>query len=553
MPKFLLTSLLCFVFCASSSAQVSGDGQFGCPDRTQFFARPSLEFVRISREAIEQWQSRPSLSFTGFDEARYGFQQVVIYASREEIQQGEEADPDPLYRLALAIHLSGTRGERWYQMVQSQGSTETAQTASPDELLHLQANANMINGQPADEDQQSSTLGDMAPLLSIRPATPIASVPIFLFDFGYRAAGAEAAQVVSNRLLLDLRTAKPQISKAVQCLPPIPQAACDVPGEPRAGSDNLQCSWDTSAGDFRCTLSSPFGGQFASRSASKDFYLLSSRPAFPQWYTSQTPPDLRALALQLSRTGDTTASNIMVPQLGPMTLLGRFKDLQPGSEALIFGSPGAGPSVNARLWLAIVAAQGVAISSIPKWVLSGEKTDEGEAPVGYTPSAANDRYRTSSLEDRPGFHALEAVLTSDAASSANANHDSPESSHVVYWIGVEAMNGKLISSAVRVASDGSTYGSCAADSHDGTAISIEQQSGMAAATVHVRPPDALVQSSNPGESNIPSGCVWIGGLYWKPGSGFQVRKLDQDCDAGMPLVSIGEDGQITVKDSAPDQ
>jgi hypothetical protein len=124
----------------------------------------------------------------------------------------------------------------------------------------------------------------------------------------------------------------------------------------------------------------------------------------------------------------------------------------------------------------------------------------------------------------------------------------------VYWIGVEAASGKLVSSAVRVASDGSTHESCAAGSHDGTAISIEPQGGMAAATVHVRPPDALVQSSSAGDPNIPSGCVWIGGLYWKPGTGFQVRKLDQDCDAGMPLVSISDDGQITLKDGeAPEQ
>ncbi|HET9791040.1 MAG TPA: hypothetical protein VFR08_07040, partial [Candidatus Angelobacter sp.] len=319
MLKFLLTSLFCFVY-ASSMAQAPGDGQFGCPDRTQLFPSPSFEFVRISRAAIEQWQALPSLTFTGIDEARYGFQQVVIYASREEIQQGGESDPDPLYRLVLAIHLSGTRGELWYQLVQIQGTTETAQTATPDELLHMQANANMIGGQPADEDQQSSTLGEMASFVSIRPATPVASLPVFLIDFGYRAAGTEAAQVVSNRLLLDLRSAKPQISKALQCLPAVPQASCDVPGEPMAGYDKLRCSWDTSASDFRCTLSSPFGGQYATRSASRDFYLLSSRPAFPQWYTSQTPPDLRALAIQLSRTGDSTATNIMVPQLGPVTL-----------------------------------------------------------------------------------------------------------------------------------------------------------------------------------------------------------------------------------------
>ena len=552
MPKFLLASILCFVLYASSMAQAPGDGQFGCPDRSQFFSRPSLEFVRISRAAIEQWQALPSLTFTGFDEARYGFQQAVIYASREEIQQGGESDPDPLYRLALAVHLSGTRGERWYQLVQIQGTTETAQTATPDELLHMQANSNMIGGQTPDEDQQSSTLGEMASFVSIRPATPVASVPIFLIDFGYRAAGVEAAEIVSNRLLLDLRNAKPQISKALQCLPPVAQAACDVPGEPMAESDKLRCSWDPSANDFRCTLSSPFGGQYATRNATRDFYLLSSRPAFPQWYTSQTPPDLRALALQLSRTGDSTASNIMVPQLGPVTLLGRFKDLQPGSETLIFASPGAGSSINARLWLANVSAQGVAVSSINKWILSGEKTDETDVPAGYTPIAGNDRYHTTALEDRPGFHALEAVLTSDSASSATSNQDSAGASHVVYWIGVEAVNGKLVSGAVRVASDGSTYGSCAADSHDGTAISIEQQTGMAAATVHVRPPDALVQSSLD-DSNAPSGCVWIGGLYWNPGSGFQVRRIDQDCDAGMPLVSISEDGQITVKAESPDQ
>jgi hypothetical protein len=552
MPKFLLTSLLCFVLYASSMAQSPGDGQFGCPDRTQFFARPSLEFVRISRAAIEQWQTLPSLTFAGFDDARYGFQQVVIYASREEIQQGGESDPDPLYRLALAVHLSGTRGDRWYQLVQAQGTTETAQTATPDEVLHMQAGANMMVGQPTDEEQQSSTLSDMASLVSIRPATPVASTPVFLIDFGYRAAGVEAAQVVANRLLLDLRNGKPHINKALQCLPALAQSGCDVPGEPTAGYDKLRCSWDTSANDFHCTLSSPFGGQYASRSASKDFYLLSSRPAFPQWYTSQTPPDLRTLAVQLSRSGDNTANNIMVPQLGPVTLLGRFKDLLPGNETFVFASAGAGSSINARLWLATVSAQGVAISSINKWILSGEKTDEIDVPAGYTPVAGNDHYHTMALEDRPGFHALQAVLTSDAASSANAGQDS-SASHVVYWIGVEAVNGKLVSSAVRVASDGSSYGSCAVNSHDGTAISIEQQTGMAAATVHVRPPDTLVQSSSAGDPNVPSGCVWIGGLYWKPGTGFQVRKLDQDCDAGMPLVSISEDGQITVKAESPDQ
>ncbi|HEX5433733.1 MAG TPA: hypothetical protein VFY05_05815, partial [Candidatus Angelobacter sp.] len=306
--------------------------------------------------------------------------------------------------------------------------------------------------------------------------------------------------------------------------------------------------------DFRCTLTTPFGGEYASRTATRDFYLLSARPAWPSWYTAQTPPDLRSLAVQLS-SNPGSAANIMVPELGPVTLIASYKDVSPGITALIFSSPGAGPTVNAHFWLVTISSRGtMAIQSIEKWVISGEKSDESAAPAGYTPEVRKDEYRTMPLEDRAGFHALQVVMTSDA--EAGAEQGSSQPVHVVYWIGVEAANGKLISSAVRVASDSSTYGSCAADAHDGTAISIEQQGGMAAATVHVRPAAFSAREMAPPEpddAEVPAGCVWIGALYWKPGIGFRVRKTDPDCDAGVPQVSITEDGQISIKDSDDQQ
>jgi hypothetical protein len=332
----------------------------------------------------------------------------------------------------------------------------------------------------------------------------------------------------------------------VQCMQAQPDGAgvCDAPD--RTLYDNLRCAWEAVNGDFHCAMTSPFGGENSRRSARRDFYLLSAKPALPDWY-AQSPPDLGALAIQLrNQTG--AVSSVMVPGLGPVTLLARYKDLLPGSEAFIFASPGAGAKVNAHLSLVIVSAQGrAAVERVPTWVLSGEKTDESPRPRGYTPLPVNDVYRTAPLEDRAGFHAFRTVLTSN--SNAAADQPSSGPTHVVYWIGVEAVHGKVVSSAVRVASDGLSAATCAQEVHDGTAISIEPQQGMAAATVHVRPPDlpgeAAAQPDE--ESEAPSGCVWIGALYWKAGAGFQVRKVDEDCEAGMPQVTITEDGRIAVK------
>ena len=540
MPKYrfvFLVFLLSIVAVCAAAAQSGGDGQFGCPGRTQFFSKVDLQFAPVGQDAIEQWQARPALAFDGFDEKRYGFRQVAFYRWREPLQAQTDnggsgtADADSVYRVQLAVRLMGARGDQWFELNSANG-----EKATPDELLYMEAGADA----GGDEEQAAAAI---AQTFSIRPATPDPALPLFLLDFSY---SSPATGPVVNRLLLDARPGSPQISKAVQCMQGQPDAGgvCDVAD--RTVYDNLRCAWEAATGDFHCAMTSPFGGGNSGRIARRDFYLFSDKPALPDWY-AQSPADLGALAIQLrSQTG--TASGVMVPGLGPVTLLARYKDLLPGSEAFIFASPGAGAKVNAHLSLVIVSAQGQPIvGRIPTWVLSGEKKDESPRPRGYTPLPVNDVYRTAPLEDRAGLHAFKAVLTSE--SNAAADQPSSGPTHVVYWIGVEAVDGKVVSSAVRVASDGLSAATCAQEVHDGTAISIEPQQGMAAATVHVRPPDlpgeAAAQPDD--ESEAPSGCVWIGALYWKAGSGFQVRKVDEDCEAGMPQVTITGEGQITVK------
>jgi hypothetical protein len=537
MPKYnsaCLLSLLALILCLPARAQ-SGDGRFGCPARTQLFEHVDVEFTPLNEDAIELWKNRPGLAFEGFDEKKYGFRQIAFYRWREPLQQDGDS-PAPVSTASLAVRLVGSRIDQWFEWRQSPSVSDSSGSATPNDLLSIQAD-------PGNESPEQ--LADtVAQTFIIRPATTDPALPLFLLEFGYSGSNG----TVVNRLLLDGRSGSPQIGKAVQCLEAAPAGgACDV--LTRAGSDNLSCAWEAASADFRCSRTSPFGDN-SPRMSRAAFYLFSAKPAALDWSAAQTLPDVGELAVELSKSR-APANAIMVPDLGPVTLLARYKDLLPGDEVFLFASPGSGATVNAHFSLVRVSAQGRAtVQDIPKSVLSGEKTDESQRPVGFTPVPGNDRYRTMPLADRPGFHALEAVMTVDSA----AEQQPPvEPTHVVYWIGIEAVGGKLVPSAVRVASDGLSYGSCAQEAHDGSAISIEPQQGMVAATVHVRPPD-IPANTTPQEaeqSDTLSGCVWIGALYWKPETGFQVRKVDDECASGVPQVSISEDGQIAVKTIPP--
>lgn len=545
MPKhtFACLALIAAVLCCSAATAQTGEGQFGCPAGARFFPNADLQFAPMDQDAIEQWRVRPALAFSGFEEQKYGFHQIAFYRWRAPLQSESQSDDDAaeaasgsIYRVQLAVRLMGAHADAWFEL-----HPASPQESAPDDLLYLQTAADAGTDQDPDATQEQAA-DELAQSFLISPATPDTGLPLFLLEFSFNN---EPAGTVSNRLLLDVRNGRPHISKAVQCMESEPAGGvCDAPE--RTTSDKLHCEWESSSGDFRCAIISPFGAG-AARLATKDFYLFTEKPAPADASASLGEFNLATLARQVSRGQTELAPGVMVPELGPVTLLARYKDLLPGTEEFVFASPGAGAKFNAHFTIVTVSSDGrTNLQSIPKWVLSGEKTDERERPRGYTPLPVEDRYRTLPLEDRPGFHAFEAVLTAAPSTASDQPVSAP--THVVYWIGVEAVDRGLVTSAVRVASDGSSTASCAT-LHDGTAILIEPQQGMAAATVHVRPSDmpgaAATESGDEGEA--PSGCVWIGGLYWKPAGGFQVRKIDEDCEAGIPDVAITEDGQITVK------
>lgn len=538
-----LLYLTLFLLPVPCFAQTNNVGQFSCGDRQRAeLSNANVKFAELtSPDSIKQWKARPVLVFDAFDAAKYGFARAEFYSwhvpvpGREGYDQGAVgASTD---RLALAVRVLGTHGDHWFELGQPEDPSAG--------LLYIQQRIDNESddnpGDTAQPDHPGSGRDEMSAWLKLQAATPDAKVPLFHLSFWHKDSGMYNVDSFASQLLLDLRSGSPKIAKALGCseFEPI-GGACSARDQAAEGNDTLECHWDPTSNDFRCTMTSPYGGPHAVRNAQMDFYLLSDKPAKISIEHTELLPDLGLLAQRIREEPDVPARGILVQGLGPVTLLQRFKDLLPDAEVFVFASPGAGDIWNSHLSLVTVSSAGkVDVQSISKWGISGEKTDESEAPKDLVPLSAKDSYSIHLLEQRPGFRAFDAALT--------ATPGKPEVDHVLYWIGLEAVEGKLVASAVRVATDGYVYGGCGTEYREGTATSIRKKAGIAEATLRVQGQfNPEYNEPYPGEG---ANCVWTSLLHWKPGAGFRARKLGEDCKAAHQEVTITEDGAATGKDA----
>jgi hypothetical protein len=534
-----------FLIATPCFAQTEALGQFSCDqDQRASLNQTKLKFVELaSPDAIKLWKTRPVLVFDGFDPAKYGFTRAEFYRwhlpvpGREGFDQGALGQSTD--RLALAIRVLGSRGERWFELVNLEDAANG--------LLYIQQRlGDESDGNTAESVQPASpapALDQMAAWLNIQAATPDARLPLFSLTYWHKESGMYQVETFTNHLLVDLRNTSAKIGSALSCREFEPLGgACSAQDEANSGSDRLQCQWDADAADFRCTMTAPFGGANSARTAQKEFYLVSGKPAKGTLDHGDFLPDLGQFALRLRENSDAPAKGILVTGLGPVTLLQRFRDLLPDAEVFVFASPGAGGVWNAHLSLVTVSSSGnPEVQSISKWGIAGETTDESEAPKDIVPITAVDTYRTHILEQRPGFRAFDAVLTSIPGQ--------PELGHVLYWIGLEAVDGKLVASAVRLATDGYANGGCGQEYREGTATSIRKKPAVAEATLRVQGPFEY-EYTNPYPTDGPN-CVWTSVLHWKPGGGFRARKLAEDCKSAHQKVTITEDGAVSGQDAKP--
>jgi len=417
-----------------------------------------LKFVELTLpDAVKQWKTRPMLVFDGFDAAKYSFTRAEFYRWHVPVPGREGYDQSPgqsaVDRLALAIRVVGPRGERWFELANPEDPTQILiQQRNDGDRDKDNDNDNESGGSPAEKASAASTPTDeMATWLTLQAATPDASLPLFSLGYWNLQQGVYQVETFDNHLLLDLRTGSPRVVEILSCssFEPI-GGACSARDQAWEGHDTLQCQWEPAASDFHCTTVSPYGDSHAVRRAQTEFYLLSDKPAKPSYTQSQNFfPDVGQLALRIRETlatqgQPTQDQRAIVGELGPTTLVQRFKDLLPDTEVFVFASPGAGRALNTHLSLVTVPSRGKpSVQAIPKWGIAGEETDEAAAPQNLVPIEAKDSYRTHFLEQRPGFRAFDVILT--AVLPADGRTASP--GHVLYWIGLEVVDGKLVATA----------------------------------------------------------------------------------------------------------
>jgi len=554
----------------SAFAQTNIPGQFSCdPKLRAEFHDAYLKFDELtSAEAIRQWKTRPVLRFEGFNATTYGFTRAEFYRwhvpvpGREGYDQGGMSNSTD--RLALAVHVLGAQGERWFELANVEQES--------DESLFIQRwglhESDNNSGDTNPQDGAASKSDEMAAWLHLQLATPDTKLPLFLLAYQHDSSGVYQAETIDHHLLLDLREGKPEIVTVMTCktFEPI-GGACSAQDEAWEGNTTIQCPWDAAAGDFHCTVTAPYGSPHAARTAQTEFYLLSHKPVEPRAKHADAFADVGQLALRIrenptAETRDVFVSDVFSQQahphtLGSTTLLQRFKNVLPDSEVFVFASVGPGDMINAHLSLVILHGKDKpTIQSIPKWGIAGDQTDEFKRVFGqeevvpltatdledlsvYTP-IAHDTYRTHVLEQRPGFSAFDVIVT--------APQKEQNAVHIVYWVGLEAVDGKLIANAVRLAGDSSVYGGCGHEFLEATASLIHKKTGSAEATVRVQG-QFQPEYSDPYPTEGPN-CVWNGVLHWKAGAGFRVKKLGDDCKAPHHELKITEDGEISTQ-SAP--
>jgi hypothetical protein len=534
-----------------ASAQVPAPVAFGCGEqRTEFDEKPVLAFESITdAAAIREWETRPVLAFKNFSAAKYGFTEARFYRWHVPVpgREGNEQsfNHNSSQRLDLAIQLTTPNGPRWFHLEIPKGIGDDVLYIQPDPSDTGQGESSQA-AEASDGEQlpdKPKLQDEMEAWLTLKLASPNVALPIFLLDFAYNDSGANAAGTIRNELLVDFKNGVPRIAKVARCILWEGGGVCGAPDTGNLVPDQLTCNWDPTAEDFHCVMISAYGSSYSPLTAQRDFYLLSAdKQPRPAWFNDDVASDLGTLALRLRGATNTPSEPRMVEGIGPAILIADYKDLLPNAEVLLFASPAASSKVASRFNLVTLPANAKpTVQAVSKWDISGDQTDEANAPAGYTPVRAQHKYRARSLESRPGFHAVEIVLASQPQAGGSPTH-------VVYWVGIEVVNGALVTNSVRLASEGTWYAGCGRDLEDGTAISVQRSSDVAEATIRVQP-----QEDPMAGENDPQPCAWNGSLHWKLGAGFRVRKLGELCKSVPRNVSITDDGSLTSKVRPKDQ
>ncbi|HYX69613.1 MAG TPA: hypothetical protein VE825_10805, partial [Terriglobales bacterium] len=391
-------------------------------------------------------------------------------------------------------------------------------------------------GVPADDTEKAKTPKDpLEDWMNLSPATPDAHLPLFSIVDAYGDHGANAGGTITNNLLIDLTSGKPVLKAGAQCIEWEGGGVCGAPDTGNFHWQSTYCTWQQKVSDFLCTTTDSFGGSYNPVNAKEEFLLLSGKHPEALSWAPDALPSIEAFAKKFAgaKTGRALVKNV-----GYVDLLWQSDSLLPGKKVLLLGSVGAGEFDNARFRLATVAGDGaVTLAAVPKWVIGGEKSDDDKEPADYTPSDNYIRVTARQFATANGAHLLKAIYERNPGGGPI---------RVLYLVGLQVKDGKLVTNAVRLASNGTRYMHCGQEAADSTAVSFNWIPAESAANVVVQPGD-----SDQIEPPDPAPCSWSGKLRWADGVGFRVRKTRELCKAAAKDVTINDLGNIATKPRPP--
>ena len=531
MTMLLLPIAIVAALLAQESAPSTSVATFGCGGpsdliRTDFYEKPGETFKVVAPPAgRELWMHR---KFEGFDEHEYGFSSVEFFLNPVTTtgysgNWGDEASK--ITGMQLYVHVTSTtaRKNKWYLL-------EGGEEPREDGLLFVQPTINEPEQNAGDGDEKTPARDPLDDWMALQLATPEPGLPLFTITDQYSDHGANAGGTIGNNLLIDLQSGEPTMRAAAQCINWEGGGACTAPDTTAVHYQNTNCAWLKEESDFLCTTTGPWGGSYNPLSAKREFFLLREKePARLAWATDA----LRSLEAFVATFRGKEKGRALVRGVGPVDLIWKSDSLLPGKQVLLLASPGAGDEDNTRFTVATMSRDG-AISLLPvsKWSIGGEESDDNVAPEGFTPSDDNTSVTAAEFAQFNGAHLLRAV---DVRTTGGT------SIHVIYLIGLQAKGGNLVTNAVRLASESTTYMHCGFEGADATAVTFDWMTDENAATIRVQP-----QEGSPGDGNNQA-CSWEGKLRWVDRLGFRVRKIRDLCTLAPKDVVIDDWGAITTK------
>lgn len=526
LPLVIVAALL-----AQESAPPTSVGTFGCGGpsdliRTDFYEKPGGAFKVVAAPTDhELWMHR---KFEGFDEQEYGLSSVEFFLNPVTTTgySGNWGDePSKITGMQLYVRVTNTaaRKDIWYLF-------ESGEEPREEGLLFLQPTSREPEQDATDGGEKAPERDPLDDWMALHLATPKPDLPLFTITDQYSDHGANAGGTIDNNLLIDLRSGEPTLRAAAQCIQWEGGGACTAPDTVAVHYQNTNCDWQEGEIDFLCTTTGPWGGSYNPVSAKREFFLLQGKePAKLAWATDALP----SLEAFVTMFRSKEKGRALVRGVGPVDLMWKSDSLLPGKRLLLLASPAAGDEDNTRFTVATMSRDGaISLLAVPTRSIGGEESDDKVAPEGFTPSDDNISVTAAEFAQFNGAHLLKAV---------DVRITGGTSTHVIYLIGLQAKDGNLVTNAMRLASESTTYMSCGFEGADATAVNFHWTSDENAATIRVQP-----QEGSPAEGEDQA-CSWEGKLRWVDRVGFRVRKIRDLCSLAPKDVVIDDWGAITTK------